>query len=200
MRRSAAVKVEFDRLRHMSKNRCRFRHERRTVPIRTAVLLCCWLGLAACSSETPDAGEGIPGSENEQTAEPVPAVAGESPTATVIVDGETYEISGNGSCRLIGSRSADGPDGVLEIQIKTPDNERYVQVLRGQEMGLLVAFHKADTPLGSWADGFAPEDDPSEFDGRRFTFEGPVVADPTDLRRTTMRMEVDCPSVEDLTD
>ena len=198
MRQSADAKVEFDRLRRMAKNRCRFRRERRTVPIRTAVLLCCWLGLAACSSETPDAGEGIAGSENERNAEP--AVASESPTATVMVEGETYVVSGNGSCKRIGSRSADDPDGVLEIQIKTADNERYVQVLRGREMGLLVAFHKADTPLGSWADGFAPEDDPSEFDGRRFTFEGPVVADPTDLRKTTMRMEVHCPSVEDLTE
>ncbi len=167
--------------------------------MQRGVLLCCWLALAVCSSRVVAGEEAGSDHEYEQHTESAPAGAGESPTATVTVDGETYEISGEGSCELIGSRSLDDPDGVLDIQIRTLNNERYVQVRRGLEVGLLIAFHKTDAPLGSWSDGFVPEDDPSEFDGRRFTFEGPVVVAPNVEQKTTMRMEVDCPFVEDLT-
>ena len=175
--------------------------------MQRGLLLCCWLGLAACSSETTDSDESvsveeieaISTDETEERPESAPAGGGESPIATVTVDGETYEVRGNGSCKLIGSRRLDDPDGVLDIQVRTPDNDMYVQVRRSPELGLLVAFHKTEAPLGSWSDGFAPADDPSQFDGRRFTFEGDVVWDPAQLSRTTMRMEIDCPFVEDVT-
>ncbi len=163
------------------------------------ILFFCWLGLAACSSETPDSSEIIFDSESVQFTESAPGGTGELPAATVTVEGATYEVSGNGFCQRIGSRSVDDPEGILEVHIKSLDNEMFVQVLRGQNVGLLVAFHKTEAPLRSWSDSFIPEDDISEFDGRRFTFEGTVIAAPDEEQRTTMRVDVDCPFIEDLT-
>ena len=167
--------------------------------MQRGILIYCWLGLAACSSETTEGDEAITDSEIGQLTESAQRGAGELPAATVTVEGATYEVSGNGFCRRIGSRSVDDPEGILEVHIKSLDNERFVQVLRGQNEGLLVAFHKTEAPLRSWSDSFIPEDDISEFDGRRFTFEGTVMAAPDEEQRTTMRVEVDCPFIEDLT-
>ena len=167
--------------------------------MRTGILLFCWLGLAACSAETPDGNEVMSDYDNDDQTHSAPAGGGQLLTATVTVYGETFEVSGDGHCRRVDIRYSELPEVVLEIMIKPSDLSGFVQISRGEVFGLLMVIHKAPfRTWGAWDTRLAPEEDPSEFDGSRFTFEGPVEGPKADDRRTTtMRVEIDCPFVHD---
>ena len=163
--------------------------------IRNGVLLLCWLGLAACSSETPDGDEDSYDYEDEEYSEPVAEASVLPPTAQVTLDGETIEVSGEGFCRRIGSTQTFGPGGRFEIGISTEGYTMSVSVFRDSVDGLRIAFRR-DTD--GWEETFTPEEDPSDFDGSRFTFEGMVMKNFYRDQMTMIRVEVDCPFVEDL--
>lgn len=169
--------------------------------MRMGILLFCWLAVAACSSESP--GGAAEPYEDEESSESMSAWAVESPTASVLIDGKAFEVKGEGFCRRVGSRSEEGPEGVLQIRIqtlsmKTVDGGLHITVTRGREGGLLVIFDKSYRPIGSWFGRFSAEDDPSEFDGGRFTFEGPMLSAPDEVE-VSANIEIDCPLVADLT-
>lgn len=164
--------------------------------IRTGILLCCWLWLAACTSEDPTGDEDAYEYEDEEYSDSAVDEPAEGPTARVMLDGETIEVNGEGFCRRIGSTQTFGPEGRFEIGISTEGYTMNVSVFRDNLDGLRVSFRR-DTD--AWEETFTPEEDPSQFDGRRFTFEGTVMKNFYQDQTTTMRVEVDCPVVEDLT-
>ncbi len=164
--------------------------------MRKGILLCCWLALAACSSEAPDGDEDAYDYEDEEYSEPAAEEPTEPPTARVMLDGETFELTGEGFCRRIGSTQTFGPGGRFEIGISTEGYTMNVSVFKDSVDGLRISFRK-DTD--GWEETFTPEEDPSQFDGRRFTFEGTVMKNLYRDQTTTMRVEVDCPFVQDLT-
>ncbi len=164
--------------------------------MQRGILLCCWLGLAACSSETPDERAYTDTNDADSTQE----AAVNPPAGRVTIDGETYGVNGDGFCRRIGSRSTEGPEGVLRIEIDTSDyatyrDSMYLGVTRGRDSGLLVIFNMG---LDSWFGRFDSEGDPAEFDGRRSTFDGTMLSNLEEVP-VTARVEIDCPIVEDLT-
>ena len=164
--------------------------------MRKGILLCCWVALAACSSEAPDDGDDAYDYEDEEYSEPAQEEPAEPLTALVMLDGETIEVSGEGFCRRVGRAEVFGPGGRFEIGISTEGYTMNVSVMRDSRDGLRVSFRR-DTD--AWEATFTPEEDPSEFDGSRFTFEGTVMKNFYRDQTTTMRVEVDCPVVEDLT-
>ena len=112
-----------------------------------------------------------------------------------MVDGETIELSGDGFCRRIGRRERFGPEGRFNIGLATPDRSAYLEVVRDDVDGLRVSFNMRPD---SWEGRFSAEEDPADFDGTRFTFEGTVIKNLFEDQTMTMRVEVDCPVVDDL--
>ena len=164
--------------------------------MRNGILLFCWLGLAACSSEAPEGDDDAYEYEDEEYSDAAAEEPSEPPTARVMLDGETIEVSGEGFCRRIGREETFGPGGRFEIGISTEGYAMNVSVMRDSLDGLRVSFRR-DTD--AWEATFSPEEDPSVFDGSRYTFEGTVMKNFYRDQTTTMRVEVDCPFVEDLT-
>ena len=80
-----------------------------------SLLLCCWLGLAACSSETPDDGDDA--YEDEDYSESAAEEPADPPKALITLEGETIEVTGEGFCRRVGSTQTFGPEGRFEIGI-----------------------------------------------------------------------------------
>ncbi len=165
------------------------------MPMRKGILLCCWLGLAACSSEAPE-GDDDYAYDDEETSASAPEAPAEPLTARVTLDGETIDVTGEGYCRRIGATQTFGPGGRFEIGVSTEDYAMNVSVMRSQVEGLRVSFRR---DRDAWEGHFTTEEDPAQFDGSRFTFEGTVIKNLYRDQTTTMRVEVDCPLVEDLT-
>ncbi len=163
--------------------------------MRRTIVLTCWLALAACSSEGPDGDEEAYDYDDEEYSEPVAEEPSEPPTARVTLDGETIEVAGEGFCRRIGSTQTFGPGGRFEIGISTEDYAMNISVMKDDLQGLRVAFRR-DTD--GWEGTFEPEEDPSQFDGSQFTFEGTVMKNLYRDQTTTMRVEANCPFVQDL--
>ena len=162
--------------------------------MRKGILLCCWLGLAACSSEAPD-GEDDYEYEDEEYSDSAMDEPADPPTARVTVEGETSDFSGEGFCRRIGSSQTFGPEGRFEIALNNSDNTLYISVMKDNVDGVRVAFRKDNN---GWEIRLSPEEDNTEFDGSRFVFEGTVMKNLYRDQLMPMRLEVDCPFVDDL--
>ena len=74
--------------------------------IKKGILLCCWLGLAACSSEGPDGDEDAYEYEDDEYSDSAMEEPAEPPTARVMLD--NTRRSGFGSRR--GGTDPAGPN------------------------------------------------------------------------------------------